>query len=304
MNYSTLCRRLLRSHPGERAVADAVAAFAAAQASQQQQQYHLAALAAELLVPRSLAAAPPAGQCQLLRCMPQLLAALPEAQAAALLGDVCRHACAGAGCSDERAALLLALLLALRQLLAGESGASLTLQQAAQRALTEQLLPALPPPSFYPMDLAALAGEEASEQLLSPQQQCWAAALRCLALLPDAAREQLVSQPALQAQPLHAAFATAALVAAGALSPRALQHPRNLLLGGGGGGATLPPPQQALAALLVGRAVATLAAEEQPRALLEALDACKVCGWLVGWVARREAASSCHCLLQPTCLRC
>ena len=153
-------------------LADAVAAFAAAQGSRQQQQYHLADLAAELLAPRNPAAAPPAGQ-------RQLLVALPDA----LLGDVCRHVYAGADCNDEHAALLRELLLAVRQLPEGQSDANPVLQQAARHALTEQLLPALPPPASYPMSLAALTGEEANEQLLSPQTQCWAAALRCPTVL-------------------------------------------------------------------------------------------------------------------------
>lgn len=282
MNYGALCRRLLRTFDGEAAVADAVVAFVAAQGSRQQQQYQLADMAAELLGPPGPGCASSA---TVLAHLPQLLAALPEAQAVGLLQDVCQCVSGGAAAgSRQQSASLLQLLGSMQQLLvaSGSSAISPALQQAAQQALAEMLLPALPPPGRYPLPLAAMApaaamadGAADQHQLLSLQQRCWVAALRCLARLPLPQLESLMQQPELlHSLPLHAAYAAATLVAAGTMHARALQHPRNLLLSAG----ALPPQRQALVASCVGRAVAALPAEKQQQWLLEALDASKVGG--------------------------
>ncbi len=265
LNYGILCRRLLRSHSSDAELYAAVAAFAAAQGSRQQQQYHLADFAAELLSQGSQEPAP-AWQLQaLLDHVPQLLAALPEAQAAAALGTLCLQAAAPDASGQQ--ARLPPLLSALEPLLEGSS--SPALQQAAQQALVTVLVPALPQPSRYPL---ASATEADACAPMSAQQRCWAAAVRCLQLLPAVHLELALQQPALLRQlPLHAAAAASAMVAGGKLDARALQHPRNLLLSTGSPGQPL-----GLAALLVGRAVGTLPPAQQQQWLLDVLDACKV----------------------------
>jgi hypothetical protein len=264
LNYGTLCRRLLRSHSGNAELFAAAAAFAAAQGSRQQQQYHLADFAAELLSQGSQEAAP-AWQLQpVLAHLPRLLAALPEAQAVAALDSLCLQGATPDAAGEQ--SRLLPLLRAMEPLMEGSSNPAL--QQAAQQALTSMLLPALPRPSHYPVDVGLEA--EASAPL-SHKQRCWLAALRCLRLLPVAQLEAALQQPALLQQlPLHAAAAAAVLVANGKLEARALQHPRNLLLSSSG-----RPQQLGQAALLVGRSVGSLPAAQQQQWLLDVLDACK-----------------------------
>ena len=265
LNYATLCRRLLRSHSGDAELYAAVAAFAAAQGSRQQQQYHLADFAAELLSQGSQQTAPEWQLQPLLAHLPQLLASLPEAQAVTALEALCLQAATAD--AARRHTLLIALLRSVETLLAGST--SPALQQAAQQAVVGVLLPALPTPSRYPL---ALAPEADASRPLSPRQCCWAAALRCLRLLPVPELAAALQQPALLEQlPLHAAAAAAALVSGGTLDARTLQHPRNLLLRGAGQG-----QQLGLAALLVGRAVGTLPAAQQQQWLLDILDASKV----------------------------
>jgi hypothetical protein len=310
MNYGTLCRRLLRAYglgaddASTQAVAgadaaqvqQAVAAFAAAQGSRQQQQYHLADLAAELISQRSLAAAPASTQLQVLQHLPQLLAALPDAQAVSALQEVFDHVSSSLAAERGRPSsqrtqqqqLLLQLLQSLEQLLASGSPGT-GLHAAAQHAVGHQVLPLMPAPGLYPLSLAAVlteaaegeadAEERPAQALLSPQQRCWAAALRCLKRLPAEPLTAVLQQPGLEQQlPTHAAYAAAALVAAGALDARALQHPRNLLLLAG----TSPSnqvgweQQQGMIALFTGRAVATLPVGQQQQWLLDTLDACKV----------------------------
>ena len=312
MNYGTLCRRLLRAYEsgpdGAAAqagggaevaqVQQAVAAFVAAQGSRQQQQYHLADLAGELISQRSLAVAPASSQLQLLQHLPQLLAALPDAQAVSALQEVFDHvsssqAAVRGGASSQREQQQLLLLQSLEQLLASGSPGT-GLHAAAQQAVGQQMLLLMPTPGMYPLSLAAVlptaaaaaaaeegvdAEEQPSRALLSPQQRCWAAALRCLRRLPPEQLTAALQHPGLEQQlPAHAAYATAALVAAGALDSRALQHPRNLLLLAG----TSPSrqvsweQQQGMIALCTGRAVATLPASLQKQWLLDTLEACKV----------------------------
>lgn len=305
MNYGTLCRRLQRTSGADAGVQAAVVGFAAAQGSRQQQQYHLADFAADLLAEPALAAAPRPAQQQALEQLPQLLAGLPEAQAASALDSVCRGVCStAAGGDSTRLAHLLLLLQSAAQLV--ESGAP-ALQLAAQQAVAEVLLPALPTPGRYPLQLHLLLRLAADPaELLSPGQRCWAAALRCLQLLPQQQLEALLQNAQLLRQlPLHAAAATAALAAAGAVDARALQHPRNLLLAGSG----LRPRQQRAVASLVGAALAALPAERQQQWLLEVLDACKVRRGLRvchascwAWKRRWLAAASPLALTNQLCL--
>ena len=267
LNYGTLCRRLLRSHSGNAELYAAVAAFAAAQGSRQQQPYHLADFAAELLSQGSQQTAPEWQQQPLLAHLPQLLAALPEAQAAMALDGLCLQVAVPVAAAQQ--AQILTLLCSIEQLLS--SGTSPALQQAAQQVLVSALLPALPQPNHYPL---VLAPEAIASAPLSLQQRCWAAGLRCLRLLPVAQLEAALQQPALLQQlPLHAAAAAAALVACSKLGASVLQHPRNLLLSSGGQG-----QQLGLVATLIGRAVGSLPASQQQQWLLDVLDACKVSG--------------------------
>ena len=264
LNYGTLCRRLLRSHSGDAELHSAVGAFTAAQGSRQQQQYHLADFVAELLSHSSCEAAPEWQLQSLLTHLPQLLAALPEAQAVTALDTLCQRAAAPDASGQQ--ALLQALLHALEPLLAGSCTPAV--QQAAQQTVVSVLLPALPQPSRYPLSPTRAA----DDAQLSPQQRCWAAALRCMQQLPAAQLEPALQQPALVQQlPLHAAAVAAALVALGTLDARALQQPRNLLLSG----SSQQQPLK-LAAVLVGRAVGSLPAGQQVQWLLDVLDACKV----------------------------
>jgi hypothetical protein len=287
LNYGSLCRRLMRTHGGGGAssaagheVEDAVVAFAAAQGSRQVQQYQLADIVTELLSEHRVDSAPPSSLRCLLQHLPLLLAALPEAQAVSSLQAVCRHIATTSPGQD----LLLPLLSATRRLLTSGSCTSPAVLQAAQHLVGECLLPALPDPGLYPLHLgAALAADAAAStgqgsllQLLSKPQRCWVAALGCLQQLPEQQASALLQQPFLvRHHPLHAAYATASLVAAGCLEVAALQHPRNLLLTSSGGG-VLSPQQQGLVAAFVSRAVATLPAQQQKQWLLDVLDACKV----------------------------
>lgn len=279
MNYSSLCRRLLRTHSSAAEVEEAAEAFVAAQSARQQQQYHLSDLTAELLAEHSLAAAPPAALRHRLHHLPQLLAALPEAQAVAALQAACQHVCSAAASSEPRQwAQLLPLLGSLERLLSASSSANPPLQQAAQLLLAEAVLPALPVPGPFPLQPGLLL-TVTEEQLpsLSVRQQCWAAALRCLQRLPREQLESALRQPALlQHLPMHAAAAAAALVAAGTLDAAALQHPRNLLLAG----SRMGESQRNAVALAIGGATASLPTEQQEQWLLSALDACKVRGRL------------------------
>jgi hypothetical protein len=321
MNYGTLCRRLLRTYgPGldgasTQAVAgaeaaevqQAVAAFVAAQGSRQQQQYHLADLAAELISQRGLAMAPAPTQLWLLQLMPQLLAALPDAQAVSALQEVFDHASSsmasgrGGPSSQQSRQLLLRLLLSLEQLLASGSPGT-GLHAAAQQAVGQQVLPLMPAPGLYPLSLSAVITGAAEDEeqharaLLSPQQRCWAAGLRCLKRLQAEQLTVVLQQAGLEQQlPTHAAYAAAALVVAGAVDGRALQHPRNLLLLAG----TRPSSQvgweqqQGMIALFTGRAVATLPAGQQQQWLLDTLDACKVSSCSPGKQAA-SGGSRCH----------
>lgn len=291
MNYSAVCRRLLRTFNAPAVASEevqhAVVSFVADQGARQQQHHHLADLAAELVGQRCLAAAAVAAQRRVLLRLPQLQAALPESQAVGALHAVCQYVAAAP--ASQR--LLLPLLHATEQLLCGTSATSTGLRLAAQQAMAELLLPLLPAPGQYPLHLtAALTATDSEEYqistgcypdaLLSMQQRCWAAALRCLQLLPRQQLEGVLQQPlVLQQLPLHAAYATAALVANGALEGRALQHPRNLLLaapGGGSGSGSLSWKQQGLVAAFVGRAVATLPEGQQQQWLLDVLEACGV----------------------------
>ena len=323
MNYGTLCRRLLRAYgPGAddastKAVAgadaaqvqQAVAAFAAAQGSRQQQQYHLADLAAELISQRSLAAAPASTQLQVLQHLPQLLAALPDAQAVSALQEVFDHVSSSLAAERGRPSsqrtqqqqLLLQLLQSLEQLLASGSPGT-GLHAAAQQAVGQQVLPLMPAPGLYPLSLSAVITGAAEDEeqharaLLSPQQRCWAAGLRCLKRLQAEQLTVVLQQAGLEQQlPTHAAYAAAALVVAGAVDGRALQHPRNLLLLAG----TRPSSQvgweqqQGMIALFTGRAVATLPAGQQQQWLLDTLDACKVSSCSPGKQAA-SGGSRCH----------
>lgn len=318
LNYGSLCRRLLRAHAAAAseagdasqqaaAVETAVVAFTAAQGSRQQQQYHLAELAAELLAPRHLAAAVHAMQLSLLQHLPRLLAALPEAQAADALRGVCQHvsqqaaaaAAGGPGSSGQPWGTLLQLMGSLDLLLDGSSATapSPSLQAAAQQALLATLLALLPSPGLYPLALLARqpgTGSDKQQQeqrLLSPQQRCWSAALSCLQQLPAKRLEGVLADPTLLRQlPMHAAYAAAALVAAGTLDARSLQHPRNLLLAG----SSLPAWQQRRIAAFVGRAVGSLPAERQQQWTLDALDAVKVCASAVLLACSACSSSACR----------
>ncbi|KAI3425383.1 hypothetical protein D9Q98_009147 [Chlorella vulgaris] len=288
LNYGSLCRRLMRTHGGGGAssaagheVEDAVVAFAAAQGSRQVQQYQLADIVTELLSEHRVDSAPPSSLRCLLQHLPLLLAALPEAQAVSSLQAVCRHIATTSPAQD----LLLPLLSATRRLLTSGSCTSPAVLQAAQHLVGECLLPALPDPGLYPLhhgaalaaDAAASTGQGSLLQLLSKPQRCWVAALGCLQQLPEQQASALLQQPFLvRHHPLHAAYATTSLVAAGCLEVAALQHPRNLLLTSSGGG-VLSPQQQGLVAAFVSRAVATLPAQQQKQWLLDVLDACKAC---------------------------
>lgn len=285
LNYSSVCRRALREHGGLAATASvqveqAAVRFAAMQGSRRQQEHHLADLTAHLLSPSGLAASSLPLQEALLAQLPSLLASLPETQAVAVLGDACLHVVTSAGGHQ----LQLPLMQAMERLLAGGDVDRPILQQAALQLLTDQLFTQLPAPGMYPLRLSALLhpvpSAEQAPRPLSSRQRLWAAALRCLRLVPQ---ERLFTflQSQLHHVPLQAAFATATLVASGSLQAEALQHPRNLLLVAGGGG--LSWQQQGFIAVFLGRAVATQPANQQQKWLLDALDACKVLG-------QREAA--------------
>jgi hypothetical protein len=282
LNYGSVCRRALREHGGLASTASvhveqAVVRFAAVQGSRQQQQYHLADLVAELLSPSSLEAASTSVQQALLIQLSGLLATLPETHAAAVLGATCRHVSA-MGVGNQ---LQLPLMEALEQLLGSKAPGSPILQQAALHAFTDQLFPQLPTPGMYPLRFSAMlhpvaAGEEQSQRSpLSARQRVWAAALRCLQLVP---REHLSAflQSQLRHAPVQATFATAALVTSGSLDVGALQHPRNLLLAVDLGAGGLTWQQQGFVAAFISRAVATLPAMAQQQWLLDTLDACKV----------------------------
>lgn len=299
MPLGSLGLRLLRSHgsaPGGEAVEQALVALSAAHGSQQQT--GLASLVPELLSSRALQAASGATQLFLLQHLPQLLSALPDAEAARLLAQVAKfvgHKAADRGMRHQRT-LLLQLLRSLAALLGADGGGSSAagdaLQGAAAAVLADLLLQPrlmpLPGPHIQLHTVAALAtatdDSRDAEQPTCLADRCWAAALRCLRQLPPAQRDALLQRPALL--PTAAAFAAAALVAAGAADARQLQHPRNLLLQGASPAGAHHPSKahQALAALLLGRAVAALPPGTQQQWLLEVLEACKARGgcWAAG----------------------
>ena len=271
--------RSCREAPGGADVEAGLAALVAAHGSQQALQ--LSQLAGDLLRPASLAAAAPRTQLVLLARLPKLLAALPEVEAAGVLPVLVQHISQQPS-GRHRRRLLLRLLEALAVLLAG-GGAGSEVRGAAQGAVAELLLQprVMPAPGRYAPLLAMHAEQgEAAAAPVPLQQRCWAAALRCLQLLPEAQREDLLRNPRLP--PAHAAYAAGSLVASGTLDGRALQHPRNLVVqgaaagrGGSGGGG--------MAAVYVGRAVACLPGAQQQQWLLDLLEACKVGGRGAGW---------------------
>ncbi|KAL4447386.1 hypothetical protein ABPG75_004605 [Micractinium tetrahymenae] len=293
MPHGSLGLRLLRSFgsaAGGEEVKQALVALAAAHGIQQQT--GLASLVPELLPTRAFLAASGASQLCLLRHLPQVLAALPDAEAARLLLQVAGVVSSPASAAAERhhqRMLLLQLLRSLAALLSADASATggttagSALQGAAAGVLEGLLLQPrlMPTPGPYAQLQAAAAERAASNgsaavQLASLADLCWAAALHCLQQLPPAQRDTLLQHPVLP--PATAALAAAALVAAGVADARTLQHPRNLVLQGGSpAGGRLATGQQDLAALHLGRAVATLAPGVQQQWLLEVLEACKAC---------------------------
>lgn len=322
--FGSLGLRLLRTHgsaaEGE-GVRQALVALSAAHGSQ----HHtgLASLVPELLSGRAFQAASGATQLCLLRRLPQLLAALPDAEAARALAQVARMVSGTDYAGNERCyrqrKALLQLLLSLATLLGsvgsagGGSAADGALQGAAASTLEALLLQprVMPLPGAYAQLLAVAAGATGGDgirvgtQPSSLADRCWAAALRCLQQLLPAQRDALLRHPALP--PAAAAFAAAALVAAGVADARLLQHPRNLLLQGDFpcGTHSSSTAQQALAALHLGRGVARLPPGAQQQWLLEVLDACKVgpAGLVAGvqveqcsqWPAGSLRAHPCTC---------
>lgn len=310
LSYSALCRKLLRAYGGSAPCGAAAAAGVwqacialAAVHGARTPAYQLADfIASDLLPPARLEAMPGAARTVVLRLLAPLLAALPEAQAAAALEAACGVCCPDLGSGKSMVGgceLATALLDGLRAVL-GDPGSNPAasavgpaVRQAAQRCLDSVVLPRLPPPEVLPVCLAALAeasksggGEELGglQRLLAPEQRCWAAALRCLACLPQVQALQLVLQRQ-QQRPLQLASAAALLVAAGAADARALQAARNLALEGGGNAVAAASGEAAeAAALLVGRAAASLPLSQQQQWLSDMLDASLRCSSPAGAV--------------------
>eukprot|EP00887_Chlorella_sp_A99_P002269 scaffold10.g2269.t1 len=317
LSWAALCRKLLRTfgadlHADAAGLCEACVALASVHGSKSPAFQLADFIATDLLAPARLAALTGRARLAALRSLAPLLAALPEAPAVAALRAACQQspdlsgssAAAGAA-TAARGTEALALLEGLLHLVApmpegssdGRSASSPALREAAQRCLTAVLLLKLPPAPALPVSLAALAEAATAEdgghrmRLLGPEQRCWAAALACLAELPEPRWQQLPPASTVAdgrgegaCPPVHLAYASALLVAAGAADAGALQQARNLLLGGGAGvvGSTRDssrPPQHVLSllALLVGRGVAALPLGQQQQWLGDALDATQVC---------------------------
>ncbi|GAB4813990.1 hypothetical protein N2152v2_001036 [Parachlorella kessleri] len=321
LNFSTLCRRALRSHPGDVAVELGCISLAAAHGQVQSNQ--LADLNSELLTGSRFQQLNPHAQHAVLRSLPRLLRPLPDSQAAAALqalGALCPGTCS----SDSNSASALAdgahlpwvaaLLEGLLGVLAGRSGSTQQQQQQQQQAqqaaavpppaiavlrqvqqlLSETLLFCLPPPSTLPIGLTQQAVGIEAEQGQTPAAaqglDCWERVVQCFAAaFPADKLEDLLCFSFYSSLPLHTTFLAAVLVARGAVNPRALQRARNLLINGE---LKSQPGQEDEVAVLLGRAAASLpSGAAQQQWLQDGLDA-----------SASSSSCSCPCRLRPTVL--
>ena len=270
MDWSAACRRFLRAHPSSVAVKEACVALAAAHAaaSPSLQLYDFVSddvlLQCLHVVGENANTWQHHGQIAALEAVPQLLCAVPDAEAVSMLRmlcDACPTTTGGGGsvkrrdddddecseregreCSEWQAALLQSLALIAEQ---KEPRLADVVSTTAWECAVHIVLPKLAIPNTWPLSLtlpplsSSFSASSFSQKTVRDDdaaERSWWALLRCLfASPPDFLPTQCQNSDNFKKLPLHWAWIACAAVANGALDLRALQQPRNLLLTGGNG---------------------------------------------------------------------